>query len=70
MSMRIDDRDGQRSKASHGVANLSHAQSSVEQERTFFSQDQIGDDFPKLFRFVDREHPGTDTINFKPGLVA
>ncbi len=66
VSVRVDDCDRQRCQAYNNGADLSHAEAGVEQKSTVIAEDEVGNDFLKLFWFVDRKHSGPDAVDLKP----
>ncbi len=67
MGMRVQDDDRPGREAADDGANIGDAHSSVEEESLLGADDEIGNDFFGLVRFVDGERGGRDLVNFKPG---
>src|SRR6266700_254965 len=50
----------------HQLFDVADAHAGIKQHGLLRPQDKVGDDFFLLMRFVDGEHAGTYSINFKP----
>jgi len=50
-------------------ANIADAHAGVEKECLFFTQDEVGNGFFRLMRFVNGEDLRNDSIDLEPGIV-
>lgn len=68
--MGIDDRDGERGEPGNDCADSADSQSGIKENRALAAEDEIGNDFLKLLRLVDREDAGPNLVDLKPRLIA
>ncbi len=54
---------------SDDLAEIADAHAGVEEQRVFFADNQVGDGFFRLMRFVDSEDVRDDPIHLEPGIT-
>ena len=58
--------DRQIGQALDNFFDVADAHAGIEQQRLFFTDDQVGNDFFLLMRLIDGEEAGADAIDLKP----